>query len=97
VKQRVAEVLRIGIIGIPVAQVQVGFAVTHGGPDTRRIPLDDLDPDAQDGQILLDRLGDPSKLGSLVAPEAKGKTMAVSGLSQQAAGLSRVPGVGYPS
>src|SRR3712207_811823 len=93
-EQRVVEVFRVGVVGPPVGQKQIGLAMTDRLSGTRCVPLDDLGPNSNGGEVLLDRLGQTSQLRTLRAPEFQGEAVGVSGLLEQTLGFGWIVGVG---
>ena len=102
VEERIGEVLGIGVVGVPVAEKEIGLAVPDGGAHAGSVALDDLDPDAERLEILLHRLRHPRELGALAAPELQLEPVGDSRLGQQPPGAALFQGYGarvesYPS
>ena len=94
-EQRVGEVLGIGIVGVPVAQEEVGLAVPHGGPDAGRVALDDLHPDARRRPGPAAPTAPPGRARRRwLRQSCSVKPRGVAGLGEEPPRAGGVPGIG---
>ena len=93
VEEREEEPLRVGIVGVPVGEEEVGITLGARGPRRGRVAFEDGDADPCLGPALLQRHRQAAVLASPGAPEFEVDPVRMAGGGEQRLRLGDVEGI----